>query len=252
MIIAQRIWFASLIKHGETMDMFFEPTQVGVTKFFWHFGIALTEVGICSYLAYLLRVQTLRDAWRRIQLDGSRAMLQESSRRMRAILDNVPDHAWVKDAHGRFVAVNAALARALRRAPEDIVGKMDEELFPGHLAAKYQDDDRAVMAGRTSQRFEERLADARGREFDVETIKTPIFDAAGDVAGTTESRATSPTGSARSVSGNCSKLKCETPRSSKASASSPAASPTTSTICSWASLATRISRGSSWPLNHRH
>jgi two-component system cell cycle sensor histidine kinase/response regulator CckA len=185
LIIAQHVWFAVLIKHGETMDMFFEPSQVGVSKFAWHFGIALVEVVICSYLAYLLRRQTLRDAWQRVQLDRGRAMLEESSRRMRAILDNVPDHAWVKDAEGRFIAVNAALARALRRSPEDIIGRTDHEFFPADLAGQYGDNDRAVMRGRIPQRFEERLVDARGRQFDVETIKTPIFDADGAVVGTT-------------------------------------------------------------------
>jgi two-component system, cell cycle sensor histidine kinase and response regulator CckA len=185
LIIMQHVWFALLIKHGETMDMFFEPTQVGVTKFFWHFGIALIEVAICSYLAYLLRRQTLRDAWQRLQLDRGRAMLEESSRRMRAILDNVPDHAWVKDAHGRFVAVNAALARALRRQPDEIIGKTDDQLFPADLAAKYRDDDHMVMRARAPQRLEDRLVDARGRQFDLETIKTPIFDAQGEVVGTT-------------------------------------------------------------------
>src|SRR5207244_1085364 len=61
LIIAQHIVFAQLTNAGHNM-LFFPEHHVGFWKLFFHFGIALVEVGICGYWAHLLRVQTLRDA----------------------------------------------------------------------------------------------------------------------------------------------------------------------------------------------
>jgi PAS domain S-box-containing protein len=206
LIIAQHLWFATAIRHGDTMDMFFEPSQVGVTKFVFHFGIALIEVLICSYWAYLLRWQTLRDAWQRVRLDQSQAAvaaqlrrtqdsesalrvasteLQEGSFRMRAILDNIPDGAWVKDREGRYIAVNAAAARAVGREMDDILGRCDRELFDPARALEFEESDRSVTESGVPSRIEQRRVDGGGRERDVETITTPIVDEDGQVVGTT-------------------------------------------------------------------
>src|SRR5206468_3532674 len=49
--------------------------------------------------------------------------LQEAERQKRAILDNIPDIAWLKDREGRFVAVNSPLATAVgHKRPEDVLG----------------------------------------------------------------------------------------------------------------------------------
>lgn len=64
---------------------------------------------------------------------------------MKAILNNIPDLAWIKDREGRFVAVNEPFARAGSREPEHIVGKSDFDIWPQHLAEAYRADDREVM-----------------------------------------------------------------------------------------------------------
>ena len=185
LIIVQHVWFATAIRHGETMHMFFEPSQVGVNKFLYHFGIALIEVVICSYLAYLLRRQTLRDAWQRAQLDRGRAELQESTLRMRAILDNIPDFAWVKGRDGRYLAANAALATVLGRPADTILGRTDDELFDRAVAERLRSHDQRVLAAGVPQRLEDQLSLGGGRVRDVETILTPIFDRRREVVGTT-------------------------------------------------------------------
>ena len=47
-----------------------------------------------------------------------------------AILDNIPHMVWLKDAEGRYVAVNKAFVDHKGIPANEIIGKTDKELFP--------------------------------------------------------------------------------------------------------------------------
>jgi len=111
--------------------------------------------------------------------------LRNANARMAAILDNMPDLAWVKDANGRFIVVNRAFANAKGIAdPGEMIGKTDLEAAPIEFAEGYRRDDAEVMASRGSKRIEEQHANADGRISLIETIKTALLDGEGKVAGT--------------------------------------------------------------------
>jgi PAS domain S-box-containing protein len=114
------------------------------------------------------------------------AQLREAARQKRAILDNIPDIAWLKDEVGRFLLVNQRFASAGGKgAPEDIVGLTDNDLWPRELAGRYRADDEEIMRTRTQKRVEEPFVDADGRTLWLETVKTCIVDDQGKVIGTT-------------------------------------------------------------------
>jgi signal transduction histidine kinase len=48
-------------------------------KLFFHFGIALFQVGVCGYWAHLLRERTLRDHRQRIALDEAKRQAEEAT-----------------------------------------------------------------------------------------------------------------------------------------------------------------------------
>jgi PAS domain S-box-containing protein len=105
--------------------------------------------------------------------------------RMSAILDNIPDLAWVKDANGRFIAVNRAFAAAKGFAePGYLIGKTDLEIHPPALAESYRRDDAEVMASGGSKRVEEQHVKSNGEVTLIETIKTALRGGDGRVAGT--------------------------------------------------------------------
>jgi PAS domain S-box-containing protein len=111
--------------------------------------------------------------------------LRNANARMAAILDNMPDLAWVKDAHGRFIVVNRAFASAKGvRDPAELIGKSDLEFSPLEFGEAYRRDDAEVMASRGSRRIEERHANANGVISMIETIKTALLDGEGKVVGT--------------------------------------------------------------------
>ncbi len=103
----------------------------------------------------------------------------------RALLDNQPHLAWLKDVEGRFLAVNKVFAEACGlSSPEALVGKSDLDVWPRELAEAYRADDAAVMASRRQQAVEEPIASVDGTRW-FETYKSPVFAPDGNIVGTT-------------------------------------------------------------------
>lgn len=111
--------------------------------------------------------------------------LRMARHQQQAMLDNIPDMVWLKDRESRFIAVNAALAKACGALPSEVVGKTDFDFWPPDLATLYREDDARVMASAKQVRTEEPLIDAMGKKIWIETIKMPVFDNGGTVIGTT-------------------------------------------------------------------
>ncbi len=113
------------------------------------------------------------------------AKLRKVEFQQKAILDNIPDIAWLKDLQGRFIAVNQPFAKACGFKVGEIIGKTDLEIWPRELALSYIADDREVIESKKRKCVQERLMYQEGGEQWIETIKTPFFDDHGDVIGTT-------------------------------------------------------------------
>ncbi|MCX5823723.1 MAG: PAS domain S-box protein, partial [Deltaproteobacteria bacterium] len=110
--------------------------------------------------------------------------LQEGQRQLKAILDNIPDIAWLKDKESSFIAVNEPFGKSCGFKPGDLVGKTDFDIWPRDLAERYRADDNEVMESGKRKQVEEPLTDGEGKSLWIETIKTPIYDAHGNVIGT--------------------------------------------------------------------
>jgi PAS domain S-box-containing protein len=103
----------------------------------------------------------------------------------RALLDNQPHLAWLKDVEGRFLAVNKVFAEACGLSlPEALVGKSDLDVWPRELAEAYRADDAAVMASGRQKAVEEPIASVDGTRW-FETYKSPVFASDGSIVGTT-------------------------------------------------------------------
>ncbi|MEW6379380.1 MAG: PAS domain S-box protein [bacterium] len=111
--------------------------------------------------------------------------LRESRQRKKAILDNIPDIAWLKDKDSRFILANRAFGQTCGVDLDDLPGKTDLDLWPRDLAEKYRADDREVMRSGKRIVIDEPLTDKDGIIHWIETIKTPIYNEQGEVIGTT-------------------------------------------------------------------
>src|SRR5437867_2969709 len=100
-----------------------------------------------------------------------------------SLVESLPQNIFRKDRAGRFTFGNARFCAELRRPLEEIIGKTDFDLFPKELAEKYQRDDQRVMeTGAPFDAVEEHRTPDRGKIY-VQVIKTPLYDASGNVLG---------------------------------------------------------------------
>ncbi|HEX4264105.1 MAG TPA: PAS domain S-box protein [Verrucomicrobiae bacterium] len=109
--------------------------------------------------------------------------LRESQRLLRAILDNIPDPAWLKDSQGRYLVGNKPLARIYQRKLEDIVGKTVFEVFPAQAANLTEGDNQAASSGKPA-RAEICIPDGNGGNRWFDTIETPILNEHGQLVST--------------------------------------------------------------------
>ncbi len=72
--------------------------------------------------------------------------LAEERNRLKTIIDNVPEHIYIKDLQHRFVLSNTAHAIDHKfQSPDDIIGKTDLDLYPEELAQEFRADEARVI-----------------------------------------------------------------------------------------------------------
>ena len=100
------------------------------------------------------------------------------------LVESLPQHIIRKDTKGEFTFANQNFCKAIGKTSQEILGKTDFDLFPTHLAAKYQEDDRVVMESLQKIEITEENVGLNETKSYVHVIKTPIFDPSGKVVGT--------------------------------------------------------------------
>ncbi len=101
----------------------------------------------------------------------------------RALLNSIPDVCWIKDREGRLTAVNEVFGRRYGMTTEEAVGKTDFDIYPREKAEQLRAEDDRVMVSREPLRYES-AQNYQGTECWVEVVKSPIFNASGNVVGT--------------------------------------------------------------------
>jgi PAS domain S-box-containing protein len=108
--------------------------------------------------------------------------LRASEAKYRTLLENLPQRVFLKNTDCVYVSCNRSYADALGIPPDEIAGKTDYDFHPPGLADKYTADDRRIIQSGRTEHIEERYIE-QGRELTVQTVKTPVKDQAGNVAG---------------------------------------------------------------------
>jgi two-component system, cell cycle sensor histidine kinase and response regulator CckA len=109
-------------------------------------------------------------------------VLAESRGLRKAILDHIPDPAWLKDVQGRFLACNEPMARVCGLRIKDILGKTVFETIPSEAERLTREDQEVVATGKPT-RVEQPFTEAGKQRRWFETIKSPIFNERGEVTG---------------------------------------------------------------------
>jgi two-component system, sensor histidine kinase and response regulator len=122
---------------------------------------------------------------RLISARQSEKALEAERNMLRALIDNLPDYIFIKDADGRFILSNKAHALAGQvSSPEELIGKTAFEAFPQEMAAQFHADDQQILeSGKSLINLERHTVDADGNERIVLTTKVPLRDEQGNITG---------------------------------------------------------------------
>jgi PAS domain S-box-containing protein len=127
--------------------------------------------------------RSLREQAEKNRRRQAEAELAHTSQLMRSVLDGAADAIFVKDPQGRYLLCNTAAAKMIGRSADEVIGCDDGLLFPPDTARAMREGDRAVMASRRVQTWEEELQLFNGAQCVTLVTKGPVFDAQGRISG---------------------------------------------------------------------
>ena len=110
--------------------------------------------------------------------------LEEKEVRLRTLVNTIPDLIWLKDSDGVYLSCNPMFERFFGVSEKDMVGKTDYEFVDRDLADSFREHDRKAIGESKPSINEEWLTfAANGHRGLFETIKTPMWDAEGELIG---------------------------------------------------------------------
>jgi diguanylate cyclase (GGDEF)-like protein/PAS domain S-box-containing protein len=117
---------------------------------------------------------------RKLPKTNSNSVLEELTM-LRAVVANLPDMIYVKDADSHFLMANQGAAENNGAATgAELIGKTDFDFFPHNLAAEFLEDEQKVLiSGKPQVSKEEHIPEAGGHARCILTTKVPLFDASG-------------------------------------------------------------------------
>ncbi|MDD2422537.1 MAG: PAS domain-containing protein, partial [Heliobacteriaceae bacterium] len=117
-------------------------------------------------------------------INQANVRLSRTQAQLKAILDNLPFLAWLKDTAGHYVTVNQVFEVVSGHLASEIIGKTDRKIWEQAHAGRIMAEDREVITGRKQITTEERFAGENG-DIWFSIFKTPVFNEQGQVIGTT-------------------------------------------------------------------
>ena len=108
--------------------------------------------------------------------------LQQQANYLVALIDNFPFGVWLKDAGGRYRAIDRKHAATYGATPEEVIGKTDFDLVSADIAQQRTRNDRDAMTQRRPIVAEQRITGG-GMQGWFETYKAPVLGADGTVVG---------------------------------------------------------------------
>ena len=109
------------------------------------------------------------------KIEQGTAELRQSQERLQAIIDNTSNVIYLKDIQGRYLLINRQFEKLFHITKEQIIGKIDSEIFPSEIAAAFMSNDRKILAAEMPLEFEETVPQDDGLHTYL-SIKVPFWD----------------------------------------------------------------------------
>ncbi|MBV8621425.1 MAG: EAL domain-containing protein [Curvibacter sp.] len=129
---------------------------------------------VCGYIVFAIDITERKNM---------EIALEQNQSRLRTLVNALPDMVFVKDLEGLYHFCNPVFEQFAGRSESAILGHSDRELFLSEDALRFGLRDQEVLKSGRPVVYEEEKVFADGHAGVFETIKTPLRDAAGQVAG---------------------------------------------------------------------
>lgn len=134
---------------------------------------------LAAWFLYAARKSNYRDALI-IRRRTAQAAVAES--RLRAILENIPFQAWLKDSQGVFLAVNGKFADAIGLTQTELVGQSVSEIASRNPSLSYLQEPASIINQKQKIHFERSILEPSGLKW-YEVSKSPVVDENGATLG---------------------------------------------------------------------
>jgi PAS domain S-box-containing protein len=133
------------------------------------------------YINQQLIYAAARDITERKQTEEA---LARERKLLRALMDHLPDHIFIKDRQSRFVTANLATLQTLGASLKRVIGKTDFDFLPAeHAEQFYRTEQELLQSGTPLINHEEQLVDSSGKARWLLTTKLPLRDRDGAIVG---------------------------------------------------------------------
>ena len=125
------VWTGEMLNRRKNGELY--PAQMTVSVVRGDSGEVINYVGVFTDLT---EGHKHHEEMRQV-----REKLEEQEDIHRLMLETLPINAFIKDASGRYLAVNNRAAEFFGFAREDLIGRSDYEIFPAEVASELRRDD---------------------------------------------------------------------------------------------------------------
>ena len=108
--------------------------------------------------------------------------LKKQKNLLQEVIDKVPNLISVRDASGKFILVNKAIANVYGYEANDLIGRNDEELThqPWKIESCIEIDTMVMQQKQERIILEETIKDSNGKKIWLQTTKQPFIDKSND------------------------------------------------------------------------
>jgi len=122
-------------------------------------------------------IESLRDVTHQKSIERA---LRESNTYLDAVINNIADPLFIKDRRNRYVTLNDRFCQFTRHTREELLGKVDSDIFSSDEVGIFQKNDDEVFRTGEENESEETITDAHGTIHTTVTKKTRYTNPAGE------------------------------------------------------------------------
>ena len=112
------------------------------------------------------------------------AEIDSQARRLRTLIDTLPDLVWFKGLDGKFLACNVRFERFIGAPENELLGHPASAFLPAAVAAEFAAADQRAIEVRAPVPHQFTLTYAHdGHQEQVESLHTPVFGSHGELTG---------------------------------------------------------------------